>query len=151
MWSRVGAEDRLGNIEVDTAADLGWRRQSEAVVDVGRVLINAGELWFPIMQQLHRFMVAISRVAVDEGRGGAASDPLVWDQGSRAKQRKVGIRVVVDLATLLGPPGFLCGPWVQVSGGCITGADVAAWPESVHRTLGIWGITGSLIWRFDSL
>ena len=23
-------------------------------------------------------------------------------------------------------PWFLCGPWVQVGGGCITGADVAA-------------------------
>ena len=67
--------------------------------------------------------MAVSRVAV--GRGGTAPDPLVWDQGRSAKQRKVDIRVSVDLAMLLGPPGFLCGPWFQLYGGGIAGADVA--------------------------
>ena len=62
------------------------------------------------MQQLHRFMIAISRVSVShDGRGGTAPDPLVWDQGGRAKQRKVDIGVNVDLATLPGPRGFLYG------------------------------------------
>ena len=42
---------------------------------------------------------------------------IVWGRRSRAKQRKVGIRVNVDLAALPGTPGFLDGPWVQVSGG----------------------------------
>ena len=54
-----------------------------------RVLLNARNRWYPIMLQLHRFMVAISRVAVNhDGEGGSALDPLVWDQGSRKKQRK---------------------------------------------------------------
>ena len=71
------------------------------------------------MTQLNdRFMVAVSRVVVNhDGRGGSAPDPTVWDGGSRCKQRKVDIRVTVDLATLPGPPGFLDGPWVQVHGG----------------------------------
>ena len=37
----------------------------------------------------------------------------------------------VDLASLPGPPGFLNGPWFQVQGGCISGADIAAWPDRV--------------------
>ena len=66
-------------------------------------------------------MIALSRVAVNhDGRRGSAHDPLVWDQGSKKKQRRTDIRVNVDLASLPGP-------WVQVHGGCITGADVAAW------------------------
>ena len=44
--------------------------------------------------------------------------------GSRCKQRKVDIRVDVDLATLPGPPIFLDGPWVQVHGRFITGAGL---------------------------
>ena len=59
------------------------------------------------MLQLRRFMVAISRVSVKhDGRGDSASDPLVWDHGSRSKQRRVDIGVSVDLAM----PGFLNGP-----------------------------------------
>ena len=37
----------------------------------------------PFVQQLHRFMIAVSRVAVDhDGKGGSAPDPLVWGPGS---------------------------------------------------------------------
>ena len=59
------------------------------------------------MHQLHGFMIAISRVAVNHvGRGGSAPDPLVWDHGGRRKQRRTVIKVNVDLASLPGPPGF---------------------------------------------
>ena len=61
-------------------------------------------------------MVAVSWVAVNhDGRSGSAPDPLVWDQGSKRKQRKTDIRVNVDLASLPGAPGFLNGPSVQSS------------------------------------
>ena len=33
---RVRAEDRLGNMEADTAADLGRRHQPETVMDIRR-------------------------------------------------------------------------------------------------------------------
>ena len=129
---RVRAEDRLGNIEAGTAADLGGSRQSQAVMDVRRALVNAGELWYTIMQHVHRFMIALSRVSVNhDGRDCSAPDPLVWDQESRIEQRGVDIRVSVDGATLPGPPGFLDGPWVQVKCGPVTESDVAAWPYSV--------------------
>ena len=38
---RVREEDKCGNNEADTAADLGTRHQSEAVMDARRVLLNA--------------------------------------------------------------------------------------------------------------
>ena len=58
--------------------------------------------------------------------------PLIPLSGIRVvqkkKARKLNVRVNVDLASLPGPPGFLSGPWIQVHSGCISGADVAAWP-----------------------
>ena len=73
---------------------------------------------YPIVLQLHRFMIAVDRVTVDhDGRSGIAPDPLVWDQGGPKKTRKIDIRVNVDLASLPGPPGFLGGLWMQVRGG----------------------------------
>ena len=69
------------------------------------------------MSDLHRFMIAVARVSVNhDGKGGTAPDPLVWDQVSRPKVRKLAIRVNVDLASLPGPPGFLNNSWIQVHG-----------------------------------
>ena len=129
---RARLVDRQGNAEADTAADLGRRHQSEALLDARRRLLLARSHWYPIMSDLHRFMIAVARVSVNhDGKGGTAPDPLVWDQGSRPKARKLAIRVNVDLASLPGPPGFLSNSWVQVDAGRIIGADIAAWPYSV--------------------
>ena len=99
------------------AAVLGWRHQSELLIDARRVLLNARNHWYPIMLHLHRFMIAVSRVAVNHGgRGGSAPDPLVLDQGGRLKQRRIDIRANVDPASLPGPTVFSGGPWVQVHG-----------------------------------
>ena len=144
---RVRLEDRLGIVETDAAADLGRRYQSEVVMDAWWTLLKAWELWYPIMLQLHRFMVAIAQVSINhDGRAGSASDPLVWDQGSRSKQRRVDVRVYVDLAMLPSTPGFLNGPWVQHRGVCISGADIAAWPYSVSLLCKFSAFCGSLHW-----
>ena len=129
---RVRLEDKHGNAEADDAADLGRRHQPGLLVDTWRALLNARSHWYPTMHQLHRFMIAISRVTVNhDGRGGSAPDPLVWDHGGRRKQRRTDTRVNVDLPSLPEPPGFLSGPRVQVNCGCITGSDVASWSYSV--------------------
>ena len=113
----------MGNAEADTAADLGRRHQSQVLIDARRRLLKARSYWYPIVLDLHRFMIAVAGVTVNhDGRGGTAPDPLVWDQGGRLKARKLTIRVNVDLASLPGPPGFLGGPWVQVDAGHISGA-----------------------------
>ena len=141
---RVRDEDRLGNAEADTAADLSRRHQSEFVMDVRRALLDAHDHWYPIVQQLHR--VAVNHV----GRSGSALDPLVWDQGGTQKARRLTVRVNVDLASLPGPPGFLSGPWIQVHGDSISGADVADWPYSVGILCRFTSFFGTLHWPTGS-
>ena len=115
---RVRWVDQQGNAEADAAADLGRRRQSEVLIDARRRLLEARSYWYPILSDLHRFMIAVARVSVNhDGKGGTAPDPLVWDHGSRPKVRKLEVRVNVDLASLPGPPGFLNCSWVQVDAG----------------------------------
>ena len=144
---RVRLEDQVGNAEADTAADLGRRHQSEVLIDAGRRLLKARSYWYPIMLDLHRFMIAVARVSVNhDGRGGTAPDPLVWGQGGRPKARKLAVGVNVDVASLPGPLGFLGGPWIQVNGGHISGRDVAAWPYSVGMLFRFTSFLATLHW-----
>ena len=116
-------------------------------MDAWRCLLNVRTHWYPTMQQLHRFMIAISRVAVNhDGKGGSAPDPLIWDHGRSKKVRRTDIRVNVGLASLPGPRGFLSGLWVQVHGGVIAGADIAAWPYSVGIVCKFTTFLGTLHW-----
>ena len=67
---RVRFIDQQGNAEADAAADLGRRHQSEMLIDARRRLLKARSHWFPILLDLHRFMVAIAGVSVNhDGRG----------------------------------------------------------------------------------
>ena len=96
-------------------------------------------------------MIAVARVSVNhDGKGGAATDPLVWDQESRPKVRKLAIRVNVDIASLPGPPGFLNSSWIQVAAGRITGADIAAWPCSVGILIKFTSFLNTLHWPSGS-
>ena len=148
---RVRLVDQLGNAEADTAADLGRRHQFEVLVDARRSLLRARSYWYPVLLDLHRFMIAVAKVTVNhDGRGGAAPDPLVWDQGCSRKVRRTDIRVNVDLASLPGPPGFLSGPWIQVHGGHISGADIADWPRSVGILCRFTSFLGILHWPTGS-
>ena len=124
---RVRLLDQRGNTEADTAADLGRRHQSEVPIDARRRLLKVRGYWYPIMLDLHKFMIAFARVSVNhDGRVVLLLIPLFWDQESRPEARKLVIRVDVDLEPLPGPPGFLGGPWIQVDAGPISGADIVA-------------------------
>ena len=140
---RVRDEDRLENAEADTAADLGRRHQSEFVMDVRRALLDAHDHWYPIVQQLHR--VAVNHV----GRSGSALDPLVWDQGGTQKARKLTVRVNGILPLF---QALLVLEWALDSGsrGCISGADVAAWPYSVGIMCKFTSFLGTLHWPAGS-
>ena len=149
---RVRLEDQLGKAEADAAADLGRRHQSELLIDARRRLLRARSHWYPIMLQLHRFMIAVARVIVNhDGKSGKAPDPLVWDQGSRPKVRKLAIRVNVDLASLPGPPSFWNSSWFQVDAGCTTGSDIAAWPYSVGILIRFTSFLNTLHWPSGSV
>ena len=78
-------------------------------------------------------------------------DPLVWDQGSKPKVRRLAVRVNVDLASLPGPPGFLHSAWVQVHAGHISGDDVSAWPYSVSILVRFTAFLGGLHWPSGSV
>ena len=105
VWTfRARLMDQQGNVEADIAADLGRRHQTEMLINARRRLLQARSYWYPIMTNLHRFMIAIARVSVNHGgKGGTAPDHLVWDQGSRPKVRMLAIRVNVGIASLPGP------------------------------------------------
>ena len=97
-------------------------------------------------------MIAIAWVSVNHGgKGGTAPDPLVWDQGSNPKVRKLDNRVNVDLASLPGPLGFLNSSWIQVDVGHITGADISAWPYSVGILVRFTSFLGTLHWPSGSV
>ena len=118
-------------------------------------MLGVACFWFvligtDIMQQLHRFMIAVSRVAVNHDGKGSAPDPLVWDHGGRKKVRRTDIRVNVEIVSLPGPHGFLFGPWMQVHGSCITGADVA-WPHSVGISRKFTAFLGTWHWLVDAV
>ena len=61
----VRLEDLVGNNGVDAGADLGRLRQHDDVITARRDLLRVRRLWYPIMLDFHRFMVAISRIEVN--------------------------------------------------------------------------------------
>ena len=70
---RVRLVDQHVNAEADAAADLGRLHQTEVLIDARRRLLQARCHWYPIMSDLHRFMIAVARVSVNhDGKGGAA-------------------------------------------------------------------------------
>ena len=71
--------DRLGNDAADEAADFGRRRVGNAVIDARRNLSGVCGRWYPVILDLHRFFIAISRAVVNhDGHEGTAPDPFVW-------------------------------------------------------------------------
>ena len=62
--------DCIGNNEADAAADLGRKRVHYAITDVRRLVNRACARWYPVVQELHRFFIAIARAALNDGGGG---------------------------------------------------------------------------------
>ena len=78
----VRLEDLVGNNGADAAADLGRLRQQDDVITARRDLLQIRRFWYPIIFDLHKFMVGISRIEVNhDGLGGTAPDAMVWDKG----------------------------------------------------------------------
>ena len=101
---RVREMDRFGNNSADEAADFGRRRVGNAVIDARRNLSGVCGRWYPVVLNLHRFFIAISRTVVNHDlSGGTAPDPLVWSVGARPKRRRL-VHAVRDRAFLPGPP-----------------------------------------------
>ena len=108
---RVRELDKIGNDMADQAADLGRRRVGAVLVNDRKGFSDACKRWYPIILDLHRFFIAISRAVVNEdGRGGLAPDPMVWSAGGRQKRRRP-VEAFRDYAMLPGPHRLL-GWWL---------------------------------------
>ena len=107
LHGRVRGEDKFGNDAADEAADFGRRRVSLAVIDARRNLSGVCGRWYPVILDLHRFFIAISRAVVNhDDRGGTAPDPLVWSAGALHKRRRL-VHAVRDLFGALSGFRFL--------------------------------------------
>ena len=102
--------------------------------------------WYPIILDLHRFFIAISRAVVNEdGRGGLAPDPMVWSAGGRHKRRRP-VEAVRDYAMLPGPQRLWVGGWFQWPVIRITEDDVSRWPFSPGCLVKLAAFLSSLTW-----
>ena len=125
---QVREADRLGNCAADEAADFGRRRVGNLVIDARRNLSGVCNRWYPVILDLHRFFIAISRAVVNhDGGPGTAHDPLVWSAGALPKRRRL-VHAVRDRAFLPGPPGLWDSEWVNIPASDISSADIALWP-----------------------
>ena len=87
---QVREADRLGNCAADEAVDFGRRRVGNADIDARRNLSGVCNRWYPVLLDLHRFFIAISRAVVGhDGGPGTAHDPLVWSAGALPKRRRL--------------------------------------------------------------
>ena len=69
--------DRDGNNRADDAADFGRSRVGPDGLDAKRNLSGVCGRWYPVVQVLQRFFIAISRaVGTDDGTAGTAPRPL---------------------------------------------------------------------------
>ena len=83
---RVRELDRLGNDAAGEAADFGRRTVGNAVIDARRNLSAVCGRWYPVIIDLHRFFIAISRTVFNhDGNDGTAPDPLVWSSGTHPR------------------------------------------------------------------
>ena len=145
---RVRELDRLGNDAADEAADFGRRVVGNSVIDN---LSGVSGRWYPVILDLHRFFIAISRAVVNnDGRDGTAPDPLVWSAG--ALRRRL-VHAVRDRAFSPGPLGIWGSDWVNVLSSAVFAENVAYWPYSTGllvRWLTILGYFALARWRIGS-
>ena len=143
---RVRELDRLGNNAADEAADFGRRRYGPAVIDARRNLSGVCGRWYPVVLDLHRFFIAISRAVVyHDGFGGTAPDPMVWSADSLPKRRRI-VHAVRNLAVLPGPLALWLGEWVAGPSVAIDADDVAQWPYTPGLLVKWVSFLGSLHW-----
>ena len=103
---QVREVDMLGNDAADEAADFGRRRVGNKVIDARRNLSGVCSRWYPVLLDLHRFFIAVSRAVVNhDGGPGTAPDPSVWSAGTLPKRRRL-VHAVRDRAFLPGPLGL---------------------------------------------
>ena len=147
---RVREVDKIGNDAADEAADFGRRRVGNAVIDARRNLSGVCGRWYPVLLDLHRFFIAISRAVVyHDDRDGTAPDPPVWSAGALPMRRRL-VHAVRDRAFVPGPPGIWDSEWVYVLASAICAEDIAHWPYTPGHVGCFLGHTTLACWCFGS-
>ena len=151
LQCRVREVDTSGNDAADEAADFGRRRVGHAVIDARRNLSGVCGRWYPVILDLHRFLIAISRAVVNhDGKDGTAPDPLVWSAGAHPKRRRL-VHAVRIQAFLPGPSGIWDGGWVNIPASAIGADDLACWPYTPGLLVKRVSFLGSLHWTDSGL
>ena len=84
---KVRALGKACNDFADKVADFGRRRLPAEVIDARRCYLAACSDWYPLVYDLHRYFIAIARAVVNEdGYGGSAPHPIVWDRERQPKR-----------------------------------------------------------------
>ena len=136
----------LVNNAADEAAEFGRRRVGPAVIDARRNLSGVCSRWYPVLLDLHRLFIAISRAVVHhDGIDRTGPDPMVWSAGALPKRRRI-VHAVRDLAMLPGPPARWLGDWVAGLAFTIGADDVARWPYTPGLLVKRVSFLGSLHW-----
>ena len=143
--------DRLGDNAADEAADFGRRRVGNAVIDARRNPSGVCGRWYPVILDLHRFFIAMSRVVVNHnGNGVTTPDPMVWSAGSHPKRRRL-VHAVRDRALLPGPPGIWDSGWVNVPASVMSAEDIAHWLYNTGLLVEWVTFLGTLHWPAGGL
>ena len=106
------------------------------VIDARRNLSGVCRRWYPVVSELHRFFIAISRAVVNhDDSPETAPDPLVYSTDALPERRKI-LHPVLNYALLPGPAPVWESGWevVEGEGGAPTAVcaeDVCGWPCSV--------------------
>ena len=124
---------------------------SLAVIDARRNLSGVCGRWYPVLLDLHRFFIAISRAVVNhDGRDGTAFDPLVWSACALPKRRRL-VLAVRDRAFLPGTLGIWDSESLQILATVICAEDIAHWPYTPGLLVKWVSFLGSLHWPAGGL
>ena len=126
---QVRRVDKVGNDLADDAADRGRLAAGVHIDDARKDFNFACRKWYPIVGDLHRFLVAICRAVLnDDGKGGM---PLILCVGALGpNQRRRLWTQWRDMAMVPGPVGLGRNgsfKWPRID---ICAADVGMWPFS---------------------
>ena len=142
----VRREDLVGDNLADEAGDLGRRRQTDRVSTARRICVNACHHGYPMIMDLHRYFIAVARVAVNHDPGhGTAPDPTVWCTGAAAKRAKPR-EAVCDFAAAPGPDALGLNGWFCVASSPLASDDFDLWPYSTGLFIQFSAFLGSLHW-----
>ena len=138
--------DREGNNRAGEAADFGRRWFAPHTIYARRNLSGVCERWYPVVRDLHRFLIAVSRAVVnDDGAAGIAPHPLVWSAGSLPEKRRV-VHAIRDAALLPGPPPIGGSGWVENIPASVATEDVCQWPYSLGVLVKLVAFLSTLHW-----